>query len=298
MGGTPPHGAHGPLSALRSPTAQAIMRSVARRSPAFLLAALALGFAVAAALALALPSLGQGDANSPELRPDLVQRLPSELVTRGNGDRFELGFTSAVENRGDGPLRVNGRRRPGSNDMRGDQFIRRADGSSARIAGVGTLRYTTSVGHRHWHLLGFDRYELRRASNHALVKPDRKTGFCLGDRYETSYRSKYKPSQAPHASNNCRPNEPTANAVAMAISVGYGDDYHAYLEGQSLDVTGLRAGQYELVHRVNADGTLREKRYANNAASVRFELSWPAGTDERPRAEVLERCATSARCAP
>jgi len=100
MGGSPPHGAHGPLSALRSPTAQAIMRSVARRSPAFLLAALALGFAVAAALALALPSLGQGDANSPELRPDLVQRLPSELVTRGNDDRFELGFAGRLHERG------------------------------------------------------------------------------------------------------------------------------------------------------------------------------------------------------
>ena len=275
------------------------MRGVARRSPVLLLASIALSFAVAAAVALALPSLGQGDTSSPELRPDLVQRLPSELETREAEGRFELGFTSAVENRGNGPLRVNGRRRPGSSDMSGDQFIRRADGSSARAPGVGTLRYTKSTGHHHWHLLRFDRYELRRASDHRLVTPDRKTGFCLGDRYEASYESRYKPSrQAPHASNNCRPYEPGANAVAMAISVGYGDDYHAYLEGQSIDVTGMAAGQYELVHRVNADRSLREMRYANNAASVRFALSWPDGKGERPRAEILERCAKSERCAP
>jgi Lysyl oxidase len=270
---------------------------VAHRSPPVLLAAAALCSVLAAVLALALPDLGQGSSSSPERRPDLVQRTPSDLVTRADGGRFELGFTSAVENRGDGPLRVHGRLAAGSTDMAATQFVRRADGSSTRVPGVGAIRYTRSAGHHHWHLLRFDRYELRRASDHSLVRPDRKTGFCLGDRYETSYRSPYKPSRGPHASNNCRAYEPGATAVAMAISVGYGDDYHAYLEGQSLDVTGLSAGQYELVHRVNAGRRLREKRYANNAASVRFVLSWPNGTDVTPRARVLERCPASARCA-
>ncbi len=273
------------------------MPGVVRRSPSFLLAAVALGCTARDGVALAMPELGQGGSSAPELRPDLVQRLPSGLVTREEGERFELGFTSAVENRGDGPLRINARRRVGSTDMSGDQVVRRADGTVARTAGVGTVRYTKSRGHHHWHLLRFDRYELRRASDHALVRPDRKTGFCLGDRYETSYRSPYKPSRAVHASNNCRPYEPGATSVAMAISVGYGDDYHAYLEGQSFDVTALPAAQYELVHRVNADRRLREKRYSNNAASVRFRLSWPGGMGERPRAEVLERC-SGPRCAP
>ena len=272
-------------------------RAVVRRSPSFLLAALALGFTLAAAVALALPELGQGGSSAPELRPDLVQRYPSDLVTREQGGRFEVGFTSAVENRGDGPLRINARRRVGFTDMSGDQIVRRADGTVARTAGVGTVRYTKSRGHHHWHLLRFDRYELRRASDHSLVRPDRKTGFCLGDRYEAAYRSRYKPSRAVHETNNCRPYEPGATSVAMAISVGYGDDYHAYLEGQSLDVTGLAAGQYELVHRVNADHRLREQRYDNNAASVRFRLSWPGGRGERPRARVLEHC-SGTRCAP
>ena len=67
--------------------------------------------------------------------------------------------------------------------------------------------------------------------------------------------------------------------------------------GNPAGVTGLAAGQYELVHRVNADHRLREQRYDNNAASVRFRLSWPGGRGERPRARVLEHC-SGTRCAP
>lgn len=150
---------------------------IASRSSSLLLTALALCSALAATVALALPALGQGDSGSPELRPDLVQRVPSGLVTRVDDGRHQLGFTSAVENRGHGPLRVNGRRRTASGDMTAEQVIRRADGSLARAPGVGTIRYTRSRGHHHWHLLRFDVYELRRASDHTLVRPDRKTGF-------------------------------------------------------------------------------------------------------------------------
>ena len=67
---------------------------------------------------------------------------------------------------------------------------------------------------------------------------------------------------------NCLLHEPEARSVALGVSVGYGDDYRAYLEGQSIDVTGLRASRYQLVHRVNGNGRLRESRFSNNVASV------------------------------
>ena len=58
------------------------------------------------------------------------------------------------------------------------------------------------------------------------------------------------PKNKPRAviTGNCLLHEPEARSVAMDVSVGYGDDYRAYLEGQSIDVTGLRAGHYQLVH--------------------------------------------------
>ncbi len=270
---------------------------MALRSRGLPLVALAAVFALVACVALVLPALGRGASSSPELRPDLVQRVPSGLVTRSLGERHQLGFDSAVDNRGEGPLLVNGRREDSSGDMVAAQLIRRADGSIARAPGVGTIRYTRSQGHHHWHLLRFDVYELRRASDGALVRPDRKTGFCLGDRYDSGHRLPNKPPD-PVLETNCRLYEPGARSVEMGISVGYGDDYRAYLEGQSLDVTGLPAGDYELAHRANEARRLRERRYDNNAASVRLRLSWPNGPSERPRAELLERCPGSARCAP
>ena len=81
--------------------------------------------------------------------------------------------------------------------------------------------------------------------------------------------------------------------VTQGISVGFGDAYAANLEGQYLPLTGLRAGRYVLIHRVNADGRLREQRYDNNAASVLLSLRWRAGV---PRLRLLARCPGSARC--
>ena len=77
------------------------------------------------------------------------------------------------------------------------------------------------------------------------------------------------------------------------ISVGYGDDYSAFLEGQDLPISGLPAGRYVLVHRVNADGLLEELSRANNAASLLLELSWREG---RPYIRVLETCPDTANC--
>ena len=83
--------------------------------------------------------------------------------------------------------------------------------------------------------------------------------------------------------------------MTEGISVGYGDDYAAYLEGQSLRLTGLPAGRYALVHRVNENGLLRESRASNNAASVLVALSWRAG---RPSVTVLRRCPGRRTCEP
>jgi hypothetical protein len=54
-------------------------------------------------------------------------------------------------------------------------------------------------------------------------------------------------------------------------------------------VTGLPTGRYVLVHRANPDRELRERSYANNAASVLIALSgrW---------VHILARCPDSARC--
>jgi len=137
--------------------------------------------------------------------------------------------------------------------------------------------------------LKFDRFELRRASDYARVRPDQKTGFCLGDRYDTHRSFRTKPRVA-ELHGQCRPDERGALAVGQGISVGYGDDYPAYLEGQSIDITGLQPGKYVLVHRVNSDQRLRETDYSNNASSVLLELQWPEDGTGRARLKRLKKC--------
>ena len=136
--------------------------------------------------------------------------------------------------------------------MVADQLIGPRPGTQRRVGGVGHLRYVVSPDHQHWHLLGFDRYELRRAGGrHALVR-DRKSGFCLGDRYAVTTRPVPGAAAQPTYTGRCGLRQPGRRQVREGISVGYGDFYAAHLEYQDLPLDGLRDGRYVLVHRVNA----------------------------------------------
>jgi Lysyl oxidase len=234
-------------------------------------------------------------ASTPRL-PDLDQEAPTELdvtaMGAGKQPEYRLGFRSAVSNIGAGPLVIDGHRRTGTPTMTGDQLIDRSDGSQSVVRSAGELRYVKSLTHQHWHLLRFDRYELRRAgSTRALVR-DRKSGFCLGDRYQASTPILLATPQ-PVYTSGCGLRNPGLRNVREGISVGYGDDYGAHLEYQDLPLQGLSDGRYVLVHRVNADHRLRESNYANNEASVLLDLRWRKGL---PLLRIVRTCPDSASC--
>jgi len=267
-----------------------------------------LGAALAAAagtgvgvVALSAADTGPSARAAPALLPDLEQVVPRQIaivrVRTPAGVRERLGFASAVENVGAGPLVLEGRRAGATRpEMDAAQVVERADGTRERVERAGRMRYTTSPDHAHWHLLGFDRYELRRASDGRRVVRDAKTGFCLGDRYATP-RSRGLPARAayPAYESRCGLRRPQIESVTQGISVGYGDDYDPQLEGQYLDVTDVPPGRYVLVHRVNADGRLRDAARANDAASALLTLERRAG---RARIDVRALCRGTDRCAP
>src|SRR3954454_22523861 len=120
--------------------------------------------------------------------PDLIQVTPTNLVITRSGSGAQapylLGFRSAVSNVGDGPLIIEGHR-PGqeTGTMVADQVVEHDGAPQEVLPGVGELRYVVSPDHRHWHYLGFDRYELRRAGQVVAAVRDEKTRFCLGARY-------------------------------------------------------------------------------------------------------------------
>ena len=176
--------------------------------------------------------------------------------------------------------------------MTADQLIESSNAPMAVVEGVGRLRYVQSRDHEHWHLLDFERYELRRVGGTRRVT-DRKTGFCLGDRYRSRNRALPAQPPAPRYTSRCGLGATGRLRLVEGISVGYGDDYPANLEGQSLPLTGLPAGRYELVHSVNVRRRLKETDYGNNASSLLLRLRWRAGT---PRVRVLRGCPDSEHC--
>jgi hypothetical protein len=250
------------------------------------------------AAALFSTGLTGAAAGGPERLPDLDQATPSGLVITRAGPRgrpvYRLGFRSAVSNVGHGSLVINGHRAAlDAGAMSADQLIERDGAPQAVVPGVGELRFVVSADHRHWHLLGFERYELRRAGRLKAAVGDRKTGFCLGDRYAVASRALGAAPALPVYTSRCGLADPGLLGIQEGISVGYGDDYAANLEGQYLPLTGLRAGRYVLVHRVNGDRRLRELDHTNNAASVLLELRW---RNRRPEVRILRKCPETDRC--
>ena len=268
-----------------------------RRVIAFRVVPVVIALALSAVLLAQVARAPSALAGSERL-PDLDQALPTDLVITATHERgrrvYLLGFQSAVANVGDGPLTFEAHRPgPDTGTMKADQVIERDGAPKEVVSDVGKVRYVVSPDHRHWHLLGFDHYALRRAGSRSPAVRDRKTGFCLGDRYRVAGRRLPSAAPEPVYTSRCGLEEPELLAIQEGISVGYGDDYTANLEGQYLPLTGLRAGRYVLVHTVNANHGLRELDYSNNSASLLVELRWRG---HAPQVRVLRECKDTPRC--
>ena len=234
---------------------------------------------------------GSPAAGSRHLLPDLSPQSPGHLtvraVHRDGRRRFLLGFRSAADNLGPGPLIVEARRDPRRPSVLGTtQIVSRFDGSEERRPLPAKLRYVHSADHSHWHYLGFMRYRLRRPGGGRSLARDHKTGFCLGDRYMTPSTRPLRGKRGPAAfDTDCGKGRADLSGLLQGISVGYGDDYDAHLEGQEIDVTGVPTGRYVLVHTVNPDHSLGERTYRNNTSRALIHIT--RDTRGRPAAELL-----------
>ena len=282
-------------------------------------ALLLLGLAATAAALLHSTSAGAQSTGKVDL-PDLVQVAPYGVAVekhgRGTHTRWRLIFGSAVQvPQGLGPMIVVGHRTSRRVEfLTVDQYIDVIDPNTNEVLSqqvvrnVGRMHYITNPDHEHFHYLGFDRYELRKATTNQRVSHDRKTGFCLGDRYLISQGP---PGASVHGSrrtisvrasvitpqqlsDNCNSAKPNSLTVKEGITPGNGDNYKPSLEGQYLDITSVPAGRYWLVHRANSDHKLREVTFANDVSSSLIRIS-RSGTG-RPSVRVLKSCEGTARC--
>lgn len=238
----------------------------------------------------------------------------------GRISSVRLRFTTSIDNIGDGPLLLHARRSgPDEPTMRVRQAIQSSvDGSIPRS--FDTAQRDTPAGayyepaktHEHWHLLGFEYFQLRKPDGETVVT-DRKNGFCLGDRYPLDDDLAHRPDDPESPSGQlarklnghmCEHHNPAALDVMFGISVGSGDDYKHEVDFQWLDLTHVRSGVYDVVNIVNSDRMLLEKNYNNNASSIAIHLQWPRGAveapspiDAAPTVRLIRSCPGKVRCA-
>ncbi len=176
------------------------------------------------------------------------------------------------------------------------QRVQLGSGAVRTYPETGVLRYVYATTHSHWHVMDFQRYELRRLADHALVVRDRKSGFCLADHWAHAPGHQPNEPAQPVFRDYCERGDPGALSVLQGTSVGYTDKYPSHFHGQNLDLTGVPAGLYVLVNRANPELLMRELRYENNAASMRLRITWPGGQDRPPEVRVLATRPDSDRC--
>jgi hypothetical protein len=255
---------------------------------------------IVAVLAAAAACPGGATGGLPDLLlPDLDQRPPLAVSVRWGGPPNHhplIVFTSSVENVGYGPLLVEGRRVSRRvPTMRAVQLIELRGGGLRRVIGVGRLRYNVNPSHSHWHLLPFERYELRTLDGTQIVR-DHKSGFCLTSDHRSPLPTLGPRAKHPVKGSDCARDKPRARRLLEGIAVGWGDIYIPAKEGQSIDISGVAPGDYDLVHRVNAGRLLHETDYSNDDSSMRIRLLPPPMPNELPGLIVLKTCETGIQC--
>jgi Lysyl oxidase len=248
-----------------------------------------LPLALTALMLLAPPTAGA--AKPRDLLPDLAQGAPTGvdvvLDIATGAPQARLVFDSTIGNVGEGPLILAARRKPGASTMTAHQVIRRSDGSSRTLRAVaGTIKFVQAHDHQHWHLMGIDRYELWTGDASRRLRRDHKQGFCLGDRYQLS-ANRPMPHQPrrPAFPGYCGKSKPGLTRITEGITVGWGDNYPANIEGQFINIDGIAPGRYLLVHRIRADGLLQSYPY-NDVSCAAITLKAPAAAGLPPTVAV------------
>ena len=239
----------------------------------------------AVTLTVAVVSPGVAFAGSGrDVLPNLVEVPPTDIHVARTTDGWVLRFTSTAGNSGPGPLVVVATR---ANDRAAFDIVQRislAGGGYRTLPVAASLRFAAVRGHDHFHLAGFERYELRDSTGRVLLR-DAKIGYCLGDRAKLG-----TPAGPPAFDGNCGFDQPHLLALREGITPGWSDPYLSPLPGQSFPLNGLAAGTYTLVNRVNDRHLYLESSYADDVAAAKILLTWPHGATASPTVRVLATC--------
>lgn len=240
--------------------------------------------AAAALAGSALSPVDVAGAAAPQTEhlPDLTTRPPSDVrIDTSRGGKL-LRFSNVVANLGDGrfELRPQHNRAGGllgflfssSSTTRAYQGIYTHDGNGnwrkVREQFVGTFKFHPS--HDHWHFEKFAKYELFRTNadgsrGASVNRVSEKTTFCVIDTDEVDLSLEHASQSKTYTT--CGRNDTTG------LSVGWGDKYGYWLDGQWIDVQGIPNGTYWLVSTVDYGNKLVESDDGNNEGAVKVRIT-------------------------
>jgi Lysyl oxidase len=113
-----------------------------------------------------------------------------------------------------------------------------------------------SAAHHHYHLKGFNSYELLNTAEQQVV-PGFKQAFCLMD--------------IEHIDPT--PNPQTYTCGNQGISAGWADVYDSHLPCQYIAIEGVPDGEYRLLATTNNQQFVAEDRYTDNSMLVGLRLA-------------------------
>lgn len=208
-----------------------------------------------------IPVEAEGSTLSGLPLPDLHTLPPGDLEIRHRpGGRRILRFSNTIVNRGAAALEVFGEANPLTRAIEVRQRLW-ISGATAVERPIG--RFVWHPAHGHWHIEEFALYQLwsitTRGDLDDLLATSEKLSYCLIDTDPIDdLLAGFTPSRSYRG----------CGRMVQGLSVGWGDEYRSYLEGQSLDITGLPDGGYVLVSIANPSRLLLESSYANNLALI------------------------------
>ncbi len=209
----------------------------------------------------ALPDLGMAKLTTVTLD---TTTLPGHRLLR---------YTAVMVNIGQGSLEVRGSRPDTASAMTVVQRIYNTDSTFTDVP-TGVIQQYAGDGHNHWHSLNMEGGALVRLDNGVRVGALAKHGFCFFDNVKYRLTLAGAPATAQYVpTNSCGFSDPSALAVMMGLSIGWGDQYSAATNFQWIDITGLPNGKYRLTATADPKHLVSEASYTNNRAWARIRIT-------------------------
>lgn len=175
-------------------------------------------------------------------------------------DRRLLRFATVAANLGDGPLDIIA----GPDDGDRSPTWQRVWTDTLTFEDHLSGEFIFHPTHDHVHFDAFERYRLLNADGEVVASSE-KVSFCLRDSVRIA-------DQIPDPTGPMLSDDGSCEGQQQVINAGFGDHYHALLDDQWIDITGVPAGNYVVEIAVDPFNLIIESDETNNVGSFPIAL--------------------------